>query len=260
MGTLDGQVAIVTGGARGLGEGIARRLAAEGASIVIADRTSAEPLVAQLPPTPLGHQAAVVDVRSGHEVDRLVEDAKARYGRLDILVNNAGVMDSGADVADLTDAEYEFVFDVNVRGVVNGCRAAARVFREQDRGRIINIASYIGKKAIAGHALYSASKAAVISLTQALALELGRYGTTVNSICPGTMYTPMWVEKLPTFVGEENPDVEKYRREHAEVNVPVGRLGEGADVGALAAWLASDDAAFMTGAALNLTGGEAVFF
>ncbi|MEV0733377.1 SDR family NAD(P)-dependent oxidoreductase [Polymorphospora sp. NPDC050346] len=257
---LDGRVAIVTGGARGLGEGIARRFAAEGASVVIADRTPAEPLLAQLAPTQFGHLTATVDVRSPREVDNLVADTVARYGRLDVVVNNAGVMDSGAEVADLTDEEYDFVLDVNVRGVFNGCRAAARVFREQDRGRIINVASYIGKKAIGGHALYSASKAAVISLTQALALELGKHGTTVNSICPGTMYTPMWVEKLPTFVGEANPDVEKYRREHAAANIPVGRMGTGQDVGAMAAWLASDDAVFVTGAALNLTGGEAVFF
>ncbi|GES17208.1 SDR family oxidoreductase [Acrocarpospora pleiomorpha] len=256
---LDGRVAIVTGGRRGLGEGVVRRFAAEGATVVVADLAPAESLLDELTPSGGEHRSVAVDVRSAEQMDGLVQDTLSWYGRLDIVVNNAGVMDSGAEVADLTDAEYDLVLDVNVRGVFNGCRAAARVFRGQPRGRIINTASYIGKKAIAGHALYSASKAAVISLTQALALELGRYGTTVNSICPGTMYTPMWVEKLPTFVGEENPDVEQWRH-RAAAGIPAGRMGTGADVGAMAAWLAGDDADFVTGAALNLTGGEAVFF
>ncbi|GAA1002619.1 2-hydroxycyclohexane-1-carbonyl-CoA dehydrogenase [Acrocarpospora pleiomorpha] len=261
MSPLDGKIAVVTGARQGLGEATARRLARDGATVVVTDvqdtRELAEAL-GQLTGRP--HHAEFLDVTDGDRFAALLDEVAERHGALDVLVNNAGVSQPQLPLTETTDATYERVMAVNARGVFNGVRAAGRIMAAAGGGRIVNIASYLGKRGLATFGVYSASKGAVISLTQVAAEELGPSGVTVNAVCPGTMVTQLMLDTLPATTGEENPDAEAWMRQYARDRVPVGRMGRPVDVAALVSWLASDDSAFMTGAALNLTGGEALYF
>jgi NAD(P)-dependent dehydrogenase (short-subunit alcohol dehydrogenase family) len=262
---LAGKVAIVTGAASGLGRGMAERFAREGALVICADRADASDLAAVLPASSDGRpaEAARVDVTDRDAVEALIARTTGEHGRLDVLVNNAGTYDS-QEIADATDESFRRQFEVNTWSVFVACRAAARVMREQRGGRIINTASQLGRVARAGSGVYAGSKAAVILMTQALALELAPYGVTANCICPGTMHTAMMTDEsgrpADDVAADLGVDVETAFRGYIDAHIPVRRLGRPADVGALATWLASDESAFMTGAALNLTGGEQVFF
>jgi len=261
MGRLDNRVAVVTGSARGLGEGIARALAGEGALVVCADLRDADAVASDLPAAADGRAAEAVklDVTDTAQVERTFSAIAERHGALDILVNNAGVAQPIADVVDTPDEVVDRVFAVNVKGVLACSRAAGRVMREQRRGRIVNTASQVGKSAWPGWGVYSMSKACVIAMTQVLALELAPYDVTVNCICPGTMRTDMtW-----TGFGEAAKQIDRDRDEMLEekaASIPLRRLGTPEDMGRMVAWIASDDASYTTGAAFNLTGGEAVFF
>lgn len=257
---LDGRVVLITGAARGLGLGIATRLAADGAHVVCADLRGADGAVAQIrATTPEAAATAVtVDVTDSVAVDRVVADTAETHGRLDVLVNNAGVAHPVAHLVDTHDSVFDDVFAVNVKGVFFCSRAAARVMKEQRGGRIISMASQAGKGAWPGWGIYSASKACVISLTQAFALELAPYGISVNAICPGTMLTDMTRTGFSAGL-EPGQNLDDALRLKA-ASIPYGRLGTGADVGNLVAWLASDDCSFTTGAAINLTGGETISF
>jgi NAD(P)-dependent dehydrogenase (short-subunit alcohol dehydrogenase family) len=265
MSRLDNKVAIVTGAAQGLGEGIARRFADEGAVVVIADRTDARELAASMPPSAGGvaARAVVADVTNRDEFDSLIRGVAREHGRLDILVNNAGTY-GVSDIVDETDESFRRQFAVNTYSVFTSSRLAGRIMRDQGCGRIINTASHLGKVARKGYGVYSASKAAVIFLTQAVALELGRYGVTANAICPGTMATPLLstADGRPgmEYAAELGVDLDTAFRDYIDERIPVGRLGRAEDIGALAAFLASDEGGFITGAALNLTGGEQTFF
>ncbi|MGM7774679.1 SDR family NAD(P)-dependent oxidoreductase [Arthrobacter sp. KNU-44] len=258
---LKNKVAVVTGGRQGLGYGVAEALAADGATVVIADVEPADDAVLALQAASgRAHASRALDVRSGTQFEDLVRSVAEEHGTLDILVNNAGVSQPQVPITETTDETFQRVVSINLEGAFYGVRAAGRLMSEQGFGRIINIASYLGRRGMATFGVYSASKAAVIGLTQAAAEELGPAGVTVNAICPGTMWTQLMLSTLPATTGEANPDPVKFRREYAEAHIPVRRLGLPIDVGALAAWLASDNSAFMTGATLNLTGGEAVYF
>jgi NAD(P)-dependent dehydrogenase (short-subunit alcohol dehydrogenase family) len=259
-GLLKNKVAIVTGAARGLGEGIVRRFAEEGAVVICADVLDSKPVAESLPPSDGRPSSAVyLDVTDSAAVDALVARVAKEYGRLDIFVNNAGIAQPITELIDTADETIDRVFAVNVRGVIAGTRAAGRVMRGQNGGRIINTASQVGKRAWPGWGIYSASKAAVIAITQVAALELAPYRVTVNCICPGTMVTDMMRTGFKATADQSRQDPEKLIKAHAE-SIPLGRMGTPSDIGAMAAWIASDDAAFTTGAAFNLTGGEAVFF
>jgi 3-oxoacyl-[acyl-carrier protein] reductase len=265
MGRLEGKIAIVTGSASGLGEGMARRFAAEGAVVICADIADTAALVAELPRAAEGpaHAAARVDVTDRDAVESLLADAVAEHGRLDVLVNNAGTYDS-QDIVDATDESFRRQFELNTWSVFVACRAAGRIMRDQGSGRIVNTASQLGKVARPGSGVYAGSKSAVILMTQALALELAPHGVTANCICPGTMHTAMMTDEegrpADDVAAEQGTDVETAFREYIDANIPVGRLGLPADMGSLATWLASDESGFMTGAALNLTGAEQVWF
>ncbi|MBI4259926.1 MAG: SDR family oxidoreductase, partial [Actinobacteria bacterium] len=180
------------------------------------------------------------------------------YGAIDILVNNAGVSQPIAHVVDTSDEVIDRVLAVNVRGVIACTRAAAPVMKERGRGRIVNTASQVGKVAWPDWGVYSASKAAVIGLTQVLAVELAPWNIQVNAICPGTMLTNMTRTGMSGYL-TENMTLEQMISDK-EATIPMKRLGTPDDIGRMCVFLASDDCSFTTGAAINLTGGEMVSF
>lgn len=263
MGRLEGRVAIVTGAAGGLGGGIARRFASEGATVLCADLADASEIAAELEAAGGSAQAVRLDVTDRDGFEAVIADAVREHGKLDILCNNAGVFEIG-DIVDASDESFRRSFEINTWAVFISCRAAGRAMREQGYGRIVNVASQLGKVARGGAGVYSASKAAVIALTQALALELAPHGVTANCICPGTMLTPLMSDEngrpAVEIAAEQGTDVETALAAYIEAKIPVGRFGRPSDMGELATWLACEESAFMTGSALNLSGGEQVFF
>ncbi|MEX2202760.1 MAG: SDR family oxidoreductase [Actinomycetota bacterium] len=260
MGRLDDRVALVTGGSRGLGEGIARHLAAEGAVVVCADVLDATEVASSLPASPSGRKGKAVhlDVANTAEVDEVIADIGREFGSLDILCNNAGVAQPIAHVVDTPDEVIDKVFSVNVRGVIACTRAASRIMKEQKRGRIVNTASQVGKTAWPDWGVYSASKAAVIGITQVTAVELAPWNIQVNAICPGTMLTNMTRTGMGGYL-KGDMTLEQMISDK-EGTIPMQRLGTPDDVGNLVVFLASDECSFTTGAAINLTGGEMVSF
>jgi NAD(P)-dependent dehydrogenase (short-subunit alcohol dehydrogenase family) len=256
MGRLDNRIALVTGSARGLGEGIARAFAREGAVVVCADIGDAGPVAASLPPAPNGRRSTAIelDVTNSDAVDLAIGRIVEEFGSLDVLANNAGVAQPIREMIDTPDDVVERVFAVNVGGVIACSRAAGRVMRDQGRGRIVNTASQVARRPWPGWGTYSASKAAVVAITQVMALELAP-NVTVNCICPGTMLTDMTRTGFGEGATTAGRDRDEMIREH-EQTIPLGRLGTAADMGNMAAWIASDEACYTTGATFNLTGGE----
>jgi 3-oxoacyl-[acyl-carrier protein] reductase len=247
---LDNRVAIVTGGASGFGEGIVRRFAEEGARVVVADldEDKGRALTGDL-----GETAAFckVDVRHADQVQAMVDFALESFDRLDILVNNAGLGQRPEPLEKTSDEAYDFMFDVNVRGVFLGCRHALPVFRRQGSGTIINTASGIALTPRPRLVIYGATKGAVVTFTKGLAMELAAEGIRVNALCPAAGDTPMLAE----FMGGQARDE---GRAAFTAGIPLGRLVSPADMGAAAAYLASDDAAMVTGTCLAVDGGRCI--
>ena len=238
--SLEGKIAIVTGAGRGIGEGIARKLGAEGATVACADvNTEDAGRVAQA----CGQAAYAVrlDVSRASECDSVVQATVDRHGRLDILVNNAGI-NRDAMLHKMTDEQWDQVIAVDLTGVFFMTRAASRVMRSQGSGRIVNIssASWMGN---VGQANYAAAKAGVVGLSRTAARELARSQVTVNAICPGFIDTAM-TRGIPQQI-----------REAQLAKIPLGRAGQPADVAALVAFLASDEAGYITGEVINVGGG-----
>jgi len=238
--SLEGKIAIVTGAGRGIGEGIARKLGAEGATVACADvNTEDAGRVAQA----CGQAAYAVrlDVSRASECDSVVQATVDRHGRLDVLVNNAGI-NRDAMLHKMTDEQWDQVISVDLTGVFFMTRAASRVMRSQGSGRIVNIssASWMGN---VGQANYAAAKAGVIGLSRTAARELARSQVTVNAICPGFIDTAM-TRGIPQQI-----------REAQLARIPLGRAGQPADVAALVAFLASDEAGYITGEVINVGGG-----
>ena len=258
---LEGKVAAVTGAARGLGAGISKRLATEGATVICLDKEPPEKTSESINAA-LSKKVAIakrLDVTDHDAVESVLGEIAEQHGSLDIMVNNAGVAHPVANLLDTADNVVEAVFAVNVFGLLACSRAAARLMISQGRGgHIINTASQAGKSAWPGWGVYSASKACVISLTQCLALELAPHNIIVNAICPGTMMTDMTRTGFSAGL-QEGQTLDEALAEKA-ASIPLGRLGTPDDIGAMVAWLASADASFTTGAAINLTGGEMVSF
>ena len=238
---LAGKRAVVTGGARGIGAAIARRLAAEGATVALLDVLAhpGEEVAAEL-----GGSFHPVDLTDADATRAGLAGAIDALGGIDVLVNNAGIL-RFSPLLDIPVEDWDLVFAVNTRPMLVTTQVAARrMIADGVRGTIINLASMAGKAGGAGQAHYAASKAAVIALTRVTALELGCHGITANCLCTGYVLTEMGAG---TRTEEDVALWSSYS--------PLGRLGEPGDVSAVAAFLASDDAAYLTGQAVNVAGG-----
>jgi 3-oxoacyl-[acyl-carrier protein] reductase len=238
MFSLAKKIAIVTGGASGIGLAIARQFVAAGALVLIADRRAEGAFVAR----DVHAQFYQTDVAREEQVAAMFQDAQEKFGSVDILVNNAGIQPLGVGFDTLTGELFRRTMDVNVAGVAFGIKHAARSLAEG--GRVINIASFVGMLATPGGTAYSTSKAAVIHLTKLAAIELATRRITVNAISPGTIRTPAVTEI------RENPEIS-----FIENRAPLKRLGEPEEVAALCHFLASNEAAYITGQNIAIDGG-----
>ena len=240
---LQGKTAVITGAARGIGREIAVKFAEEGASVVLVDIKGAEESAAELRNRGLRAEGATVDITRSAEVDAAVQDVLRKEGKIDILVNNAGIIARGT-ILDITDEIWRSVMEVNVGGAFYWCRAVLPSMMERRFGRIVNVSSIAGKMGdITAAPAYGTSKGALNTLTKSLARQSAEYGITVNALAPHAIETDMsaqWSEEKRKSVIEA---------------IPLKRMGTPAEVAAAALFLASDDAAFITGEVLNLNGG-----
>jgi NAD(P)-dependent dehydrogenase (short-subunit alcohol dehydrogenase family) len=272
---MSSRVAVITGAARrgGIGRAVAARLLRDGLRVLISDLerpmeshpdyaaagpTELEDAVAEL--SGLGEVAgAGCDVRDTEQVEALFDRASEHYGRVDVLVNNAGVAIGLAPVTELSDQDWQVNLEVMAGGVFRCSRAAARRMVERgEGGRIVTVASQAGLIGQPWLAAYSAAKFAAIGFTQSLAHELGPHGITVNAVCPGTVQTPLL--DVPGGIFDTYPRMAGITREQYERkllrSIPLGRYETPGDVAAAVGFLASEDAAYVTGAALNVSGGQ----
>ena len=251
---LENKVAIVTGGARGIGAAIVDRYVAEGARVSVADVNVAE---AQETAARHGEKAFAValDVTRSASIEAAVESVAARWGGIDILVNNAGIFDMGP-IVEVTEESYEKVFAVNVKGLFFTLQAVAKRMIAQGRGgKIINMASQAGRRGEALVSIYCASKAAVISLTQSAGLDLIKHRINVNGIAPGVVDTPMWDHVDSLFARYEHRPLGEKKRLVGEA-VPFGRMGLPEDYAGAAVFLASSDSDYVVSQTLNVDGGN----
>ena len=251
VGRLDGRVAIITGGASGIGAAAARLFAAEGAAVAVLDRDGegAARLVESLGDTPA--LALAADVTDRAAVEEATARAAATFGRLDVVYNNAGVPAGFGPVSDLTAADWNLSFAVNVTGTLFCTQAALPHLRAAGGGSIVNQSSVAALVGIPGLAAYSAAKGAVVALTRTLAAELAPEGIRVNVICAGTVDTPM---ARPLLAVRGRGDPELGAKLTAE-RYPIGRIGTPEEIARAALFLASEESSFVTGAILTADGG-----
>ena len=253
MGRLDGKVAVITGGASGIGEGTVRLFAGEGAKVVIADVQDArgEKLAEELG---TATAFARTDVSQEDDVASAIDLAVRKFGRLDCMFNNAGFGGVSGPIEELDMAEYDQTMSVLLRGVFCGVKHAARVMKAQGSGSIVSTASVAGVGAIFGPHVYSAAKAAVVHMSKTLAVELGPFGVRINAICPGGIATPIFGKGLGLSAEQADATVDFMRAALAN-SQPIRRSGVPNDIAEAALWLASDASSFVTGHALVVDGG-----
>ena len=251
---LTDRVAIVTGGASGIGAASALAMAREGAHVLVADlnEAGARKTVEQIEKAGGQAVAARADVTSAADNEAIVEQAVARWGRLDVFYANAGVPQWKTDVEDVEEKVFDQIFAVNVKGVWLAAKYALPVMKRQRRGVLLITASTSAIRPRPGGQTYAASKGAVVVLAKALALETAPHGVRVVAIAPVATHTPM----LPTFMNKREVDEEGLRAYVA--TVPLGRLNEPADIAATAVFLASDEAAMITGTCIEVDGGRCI--
>ena len=250
---LDGKVAVITGGASGIGEGTVRRFVEEGARCVIADiqLERAQALADELGDATV---AMAVDVADEDQVEALVAGAVEHFGRLDVMFNNAGILGSVGSILDIDRAGWQRSIDVLLSSVFYGIKHAGRVMAEQGSGSIINTASTAGVRAGLGPHVYTAAKHAVVGLSQSVATELGRSGVRVNVVCPGGTVSGL-TARLTTG---SHTDLEK-ATSRMGVGNPMGRAGQPEDIANAVLYLASDEASWTNGAVIVVDGaGETI--
>ena len=242
---LEGKVALVTGGSRGIGRAIALKLAAEGADVVInfaGNVAAAEATVSEI--KALGRRALMIqaDVASGEACTAMVESVIKEMGKIDILVNNAGITRDGL-LMRMKDADWDAVLNTNLKCVYNCTKAVIKYMMKARSGRIVNISSVVGLIGNAGQANYAAAKAGILGFTKSVAKEVASRGITVNAIAPGFIKTDM-TSTLPEKVVDQ-----------MLASIPLARMGEAEDIAKAAAFLVSDEAAYITGQTLHVDGG-----
>ena len=249
MARFDGQVAMVTGAATGIGYGIARRLASEGARILIVDYDASlgEQAKSELRARGAAAELTVGDVAESDTAERAVQQAMDAWGRIDVLVNNAGIGGVNGNIWELPVEEMDRVYRTNLRGVFVFTHTVVPRMLERDYGRIVNIASIAGKEGNPRMVPYSATKAAVIGLTKSVGKELATTGVRVNCVTPAVVQT--------RILDEFTPEQVSYMVER----IPMGRTGEIDEIAALVAWLASEECSFSTGAVFDISGGRATY-
>lgn len=247
---ITGKVAIVTGGASGIGRAIALALAESGANVVIADRAldGAEEMAREIESAGGKAIATKTDVTDSKEVEQMVQRTIEKFGKIDILINNAGII-ARSSVMDMREEELDRTFEVNLKGVVLCSQAAARHMIEQKSGKIVNMGSSLSSRASVcnlsgGGADYCASKAAVQAFTRTLAMELGSYGINVNAVAPGTTNTPM------------HEGLWEVATIYFQNSVPLGRLAEPEDIADVVLFLVTDAARYITGQTIHVNGGQ----
>lgn len=256
MGALDGKVALVTGGSSGIGRGTAERFAAEGATVVITDIQVAEgeALAASLKGVFLKH-----DVTQESEWESVIAEVDRRFGRLDVLVNNAGIAIGAPDITQMSLDDWRKQQAINVEGVFLGLKHSLPLMRRAGNGgSVINLSSVAGLKGSPAMAAYCATKGAVRLLTKSVALECtaAQDGIRVNSVHPGLIETPIWIDIARTTRPGENQPMDLDAA--SSVAVPLGRKGVPAEIAAGILWLASDESRYVTGAELVIDGGLTV--
>ncbi len=241
---LKGQVALVTGASRGIGRAIALALGARGATVVGTATTDAgaQSIAACLAGAQMSGKGSVLDVKDAGRIEALVSEIEQAYGSIAILVNNAGITRDNLAMR-MKESEWDAVIDTNLKAVFRLSKAVLRGMMKARAGRIINITSVVGSNGNAGQINYSAAKAGIAGMTRSLAREIGSRGITVNCVAPGFIDTDMTRALSET------------QREALLEQIPLGRLGKPEDVAAIVAFLASPDAAYITGATLHVNGG-----
>jgi 2-dehydro-3-deoxy-L-rhamnonate dehydrogenase (NAD+) len=240
---LDRRIAIVTGGARGIGFAVAERLAASGARPALWDLDGAETAASRL----AGAIGCTVDVTDADAVARALVETERRLGPVDILVTSAGITGPNLTVAAYPVEAWRRVVDIDLTGVFLCCRAVVAGMAARDYGRIVNIASIAGKEGNPNAAAYSAAKAGVIALTKSLGKELAATGVRVNCVTPAAVKTEMFAQMTEQHIA------------YMLSKIPLGRFGEAAEIAAMIAWLASAECSFSTGAVFDLSGGRATY-
>jgi NAD(P)-dependent dehydrogenase (short-subunit alcohol dehydrogenase family) len=252
---LDGQIAIVTGAGRGIGRATALELAKMGADIVVAelDRAGADRTASEV--KGLGRRVLIVptDVTSRADLQAMADRARGEFGRIDVLVNNAGIYRAALPL-DVTEEHWDAVLNVNAKAVFFASQAVLPAMIAQKRGNIISLASLAGKIGSRNNLPYNASKAAVISITKSLALAHAADGIRANCVCPGFVETDMWTMVAREQGALQGMAPEEFTRQRL-AQIPLGRMETPQDVANVIAFLASSRAAYMTGQAINVTGG-----
>ena len=254
---LQDRVAVITGGGSGIGAAICRAFAAEGAWVAVADLRpeAAEQVAAEI--RRAGGQAAAwsLNVADRATVEHAADEIATRFGPVDIWVNNAGVA-RVVPFQECTDDLWDLILRVNLKGTFIGCQVALRQMLPRQRGVILNMSSQSGKTGNSQYAAYCASKFGIIGLTQSLAIEFARDGIRVNALCPGVVLTALWDEQHISDYGRKRAMKPEDVRPYLESKVPMGRLCVPEDVAQTAVFLASADAAYITGQAINISGGS----
>jgi 2-hydroxycyclohexanecarboxyl-CoA dehydrogenase len=244
MGKLEGKIAIVTGAGQGIGRGIAEKLAAEGATAAVTDvnETTAKETADAIGGDAVGIRA---DVTSRESVEAMVAQVHRQLGRIDVLVNNAG-WDKASPFVDSDPADWDRVIAINLYGVLHTCKAVLPIMAKQGHGSVVNLASDAGRVGSSGEAVYSAAKGGVVAFTKAIAREMARHQVNANAVCPGPTDTALFAS-----MGGDNPKL----REALTKAIPLRRLAQPADLANVVAFLASDEASYVTGQTVSVSGG-----